>query len=195
MGRADTRLAFFHFPVLALIYDELMRLILCFSIVAMALIAGCASREELDPDETTKDDILTAVFLDYIANMPAEPNAKGRRTFYVTAGREDISESVLRRLKRRWPNVISRDEFDRRYGNMDASWGYYGAEIKSYTQNRALVATWSSRTFETSRLYIMERRGEAWIVKSSEHQTVSLPVKPPRTSPTPSPTPARPFYP
>lgn len=161
----------------------------------LVLIAACASKEEHVPDQTTKDDLLTAVFYDYIANMPEEPTARGRKAFYVTAGREEISPSVLRRLQRRWPTLISRDDFDRRYGNMEASWGFYGAEIRSYSPTRALVETWSSRPYETSRLYQMERQGEAWLVKSSVLHTAPLNLKGPRKRPSPTPTPMRPFYP
>jgi len=163
--------------------------------LVLALVAACATKELPMPGQAEKDDILTVVFVDYISNMPTEPDARGRRAFYVTGGREEISPTVIRRLQRRWPTLISREEFERRYGNMDASWGYFGAEIKEYSPTRAVVDTWSSRSYETARRYQMERRGEAWLVKSSQLHTAPLNLKSPRTRPSPSPTPRRPFYP
>ncbi len=164
-------------------------------IVLLAILAACTTREPLLPDQATKDDILTAVFIDYISNMPPVAKAQGRKAFYVTAGREEVSPAVIRRLQRRWPALISRHTFDVRYGNMDASWGYYGAEIRSYSPRRALVATWSSHPYETARRYVMVRRGEVWTVQSSklDSSPIDLSLRAPR--PSPSPTPVRPFYP
>lgn len=167
-------------------------------IALLAVLAACATRSEREVvvDQATKDDILTAVFTDYIAFMPPEATAKGRKAFYVTAGREEVSPTVIRRLQRRWPSIISRSTFDQRYGNMDASWGYYGAEIKKYSPSRAVVYTWSSRPYDTARKYELVRRKEVWTVASSELYSAPLNLKPPRPKrPTPSPTPVRPFYP
>ena len=170
-----------------------------FILCALAL-AGCATPEP--PAQGVKDDILVAVFNDYLANQPKEVRARGRSAFYVTAGAEDVSKAVIRRLQGRWPSLISRETFELRYGVMDSTWGYYGAEIAKYKPRRATVYTWSARPGNNDpRQYeVVSNKDGIWtVVWSGRYQPPanlkSRALSKPTPKPIPTPTPMRPFYP
>lgn len=177
-----------------------MRTALIILLCALVFLAGCATPEPIT--QPMKDDILVAVFNDYLPNQPKEVRARGRASFYVTAGEEDVSPEVIRRLRGRWPSLVSRETFESRYGVMDSTWGYYGAEIAKYSPRRATVYTWSARPGNNDpRQYeVMRGKNGGWtVVWSGRYQAPpnlkSRALSKPTPKPVPTPTPARPFYP
>lgn len=179
-----------------------MRTALIVFLCALVVFAGCVTSEKLKPEPEVRDDILVAVFNDYLPNQPKETRARGRSAFYVTAGNEDVSPAVIKRLRGRWPSLVSRETFELRYGVMDSTWGYYGAEIAKYSPRRATVYTWSARPGNNDpRQYeVVSNRDGVWsVVWSGRYQPPlnlkSRKLSKPTPTPIPTPTPMRPFYP